>query len=88
MELFVAADKFCIPRLKTICEQKMLESITVDTTPNLFYFLIFASLKAMTLKFILAHFESVSKTLTFEEKARGKVELVFEILRNRQFICI
>ena len=86
MELFIAADKFCIPRLKTICEQKMLESITVDTTPKLFYLSDFhsaTSLKAMTLKFILAHFESVSKTLTFEEMARGKVELVFEILRNR-----
>lgn len=86
MELFVAADQFCIPRLKTMCEKKMLESITIDSAANLFYLADVHSancLKAKTLQFILAHFESVSKTPTFEEMARGNVELVFDILRNR-----
>lgn len=86
MELFVAADKFCIPRLKSICEKTMLESITIDTAANLFYLADFHSalcLKTKSLKFILTHFENVSKTPTFEEMARSNVELVFEILRNR-----
>ena len=86
MELFVAADQFCIPRLKTICEKKMLESISVDTAANLFYLADMHSascLKQKTLQFILSRFETVSKTPSFEEMARGNVELVFEILRNR-----
>lgn len=86
MEIFIAADQFCLPRLKAMCEKKMLESISVESAANLFYLAdrhSASSLKAKTLKFILGHFESVSKTPSFEEMARGNVELVFEILRNR-----
>jgi len=86
MELFVAADQFCIPRLKAICEKKMLGSITVENAASIYYAADLhtaKSLKQKTLKFILAHFECVSKTKAFEEMARGNVELVFEILRRR-----
>ena len=31
MELFEAADLFCIPRLKTMCEKRMLQSIEKAT---------------------------------------------------------
>jgi len=86
MELFVAADQFCIPRLKTMCEQRMLESITIDTAAHLFYLADMhcaTSLKAKTLSFILKNFDCVSKTSSFEEMSRGNVGLVIEILRNR-----
>lgn len=86
MELFVAADQFCIPRLKAICEKNVLASIVVDNAACMYHAADNYSalnLKQKTLKFILAHFESVSKTKSFEEMARGNVELVFEILRNR-----
>ena len=37
MKIFVAADLFCIPRLKTMCENFMLQSITVDNAAAIFY---------------------------------------------------
>jgi N-acetylneuraminic acid mutarotase len=86
MDIFVTADHFCVPRLKSICEKKMLESITVDNAATIFHAADLhaaALLKRKSLKFILTHFENVSKTPAFEEMARGNVELVFEILRNR-----
>jgi len=86
MELFVAADEFCVPRLKAMCEKRMITSVTVDNAAAIFLAADLhsaESLKSKTLSFILSHFESVSKTLTFEEMARSNVELVFEILRQR-----
>tara|TARA_B110000305_G_scaffold71872_1_gene80654 strand:+ start:231 stop:425 length:195 start_codon:yes stop_codon:yes gene_type:complete len=41
------------------------------------------TLRGKCLNFILANFERVSKSNTFEEMARSNVELVFEILRKR-----
>lgn len=86
MELFVAADLFGVPRLQAMCERKMLESIVVENAAAIFHAADVhsaRSLRAKALKFILAHFETVSKTSAFEEMARGNVELVFEILRSR-----
>lgn len=37
MELFEAADLFMIPRLKTICEKRMLQSISVMNAASIFY---------------------------------------------------
>ena len=37
MELFEAADLFMIPRLKTICEKRMLQSISVSNAASIFY---------------------------------------------------
>lgn len=37
MELFEAADLFMIPRLKTICEKRMLQSIAVGNAASIFY---------------------------------------------------
>lgn len=86
MELFQAADLFCIPRLKTMCEKRMLQSITVENAAYIFHAAdshSAAALRRKALKFILSHFEDVSKTKSFEEMGRGNMELVFEILRNR-----
>mmetsp|Transcript_542 Transcript_542/g.1286 ORF Transcript_542/g.1286 Transcript_542/m.1286 type:complete len:829 (-) Transcript_542:59-2545(-) len=86
MDLFAAANQFSLPRLQAMCEKKMLESITIRSAATIFLAADIHSaenLRSKSLKYILAHFEQVSKTDAFEEMARGNVELVFEILRNR-----
>ena len=86
MELFEAADLFCIPRLKTMCEKRMLQSITVETAASIFHAADMhsaAALRQKARKYILSHFEEVSKTSSFEEMGRQNIDLVFEILQNR-----
>merc|ERR1712226_992533 len=86
MDLFEAADLFCIPRLKTMCEKRMLQSISVETAASIFHaadMYSAAALRQKAKKYILSHFEEVSKTISFEEMGRGNVELVFEILQSR-----
>ena len=86
MELFEAADLFMIPRLKTMCERRMLHSISVDNAAGIFHAADMHSattLRMKALKYMLSHFEEVSKTKSFEEMGRSNMELVFEVLRNR-----
>jgi hypothetical protein len=86
MELFEAADLFCIPRLKTMCEKRMLQSINVENAAAIFHAADMHSalaLRQKTKKYILSHFEAVSKTLCFEEMGRSNIELVFELLQSR-----
>jgi hypothetical protein len=86
MELFQAADQFGVERLKKMCEAKMLASITVENAASIFHasdLHTARSLREKCLGFILVNFEAVSKSKSFEEMARGNVELVFEILRKR-----
>ena len=86
MELFEAADLFCIPRLKTMCEKRMLQSITVENAAAIFHASDMHSATALrqkTKKYILSHFEAVSKTLCFEDMGRSNIELVFELLQSR-----
>jgi hypothetical protein len=86
MELFVAADLFGIPRLQTMCERLLLESISVENAATIFYAADIhsaTSLRNKALGYVLSHFEAVSKTSSFEDMARCNVELVFEILKSR-----
>jgi len=86
MELFVAADLFAIPRLQSMCERRLLESMTVENAATIFHTADVhsaVSLRAKALGYVLSHFESVSRTDAFEDMARSNVELVFEILRSR-----
>jgi len=86
MELFEAADLFDIPRLKTICEKRMLQSICIENAAGIFHAADMhsaTSLRGKTKKFILSHFEDVSKTQCFEEMGRCNIDLVFELLRSR-----
>jgi leucine-zipper-like transcriptional regulator 1 len=86
MELFQAADLFCIPRLKTMCEKRMLQSICVENAAGIFHAADMHSamaLRGKAKKFILSHFEDVSKTQCFEEMGRCNIELVFELLQSR-----
>jgi hypothetical protein len=86
MELFVAADLFAIPRLQSMCERRLLESMTVENAATIFHTADVhsaVSLRAKALGYVLSHFEAVSRTDAFEDMARSNVELVFEILRSR-----
>jgi hypothetical protein len=86
MELFRAADLFCVSRLQAICEQRMLESMGPDNAAALFFAADLHSataLKEKVLVYILDNFEGVSKTDGFEDMARNNVELVLEILHRR-----
>ena len=86
MELFEAANRFCIPRLKTMCEKRMLQSINVANAADIFHAADYHSAMALrekAKKFILSHFESVSKTPSFEEMGRSNIDLVFELLQSR-----
>jgi hypothetical protein len=86
MELFEAADLFCIPRLKQMCERRILQSIRVENAAAIFHAADMHSalaLRQKTKNYILSHFESVSKTPCFEEMGRNDIELVFELLQGR-----
>lgn len=86
MEIFEAADLFGIPRLQTMCEKRMLQSITVENAAAIFHAADLHSavaLRQKAKKFVLAHFEEVSKTLCFEEMGRNNIDLVFELLHSR-----
>ncbi|GKY97564.1 hypothetical protein MPSEU_000714600 [Mayamaea pseudoterrestris] len=86
MELFEAADLFCIPRLKMMCEKRMLQSITVDNCAAIFHAADMHSavaLRQKAKKYTLSHFDEASKTSAFEEMGRRNNELIFELLRSR-----
>jgi leucine-zipper-like transcriptional regulator 1 len=86
MEYFEAADLFCIPRLKTICEKVMLQNITQSNAASIFHAADLHSatvLREKAKKYILHHFEDVSKTTSFEDMGRQNVDLVFELLHSR-----
>jgi hypothetical protein len=86
MELFEAADRFGVERLKKICEAKMLGSICVENAASIFHAADThnaSSLREKCLNFILANFDPVTKTACFEDMGRTNVNLVFEILQKR-----
>mmetsp|Transcript_13575 Transcript_13575/g.31683 ORF Transcript_13575/g.31683 Transcript_13575/m.31683 type:complete len:551 (-) Transcript_13575:450-2102(-) len=86
MELFQAADQFGVERLKKICESKMLASINVENAATIFHAADVhnaKSLREKCLNFVLANFDPVTKSASFEEMGRTNVELVFEILQKR-----
>ena len=86
MELFQTADRFGVDRLKTICEMMMLSAISVESAAQI---LLAADLynaellRERCLRFILAHFDSVSLTPGFEEMSRANLDLNLEIIRRR-----
>ena len=86
MELFQVADRFGMDRLKALCEQEMLSAIDIDTAAHILYTADQHNacyLRERCLAYILAHFDTVSRTLAFEEMGRINVDLIFEILKRR-----
>jgi leucine-zipper-like transcriptional regulator 1 len=86
MELFEAADRFCIHRLKSMCEKRMLECINIENAASILHAADVHSavaLRSKAKKYVLSHFEEVSKTAAFEETGRNNIDLVFELLKSR-----
>jgi hypothetical protein len=86
MELFEAADLFCIPRLKTMCEKRMLQSINIENAAVIFHAADLhsaLSLRQKAKKYIVSRFETISKTSSFEDMGRNNIDLVFELLQSR-----
>ena len=86
MELFEAADLFCIPRLKTMCEKRMLQSINIENAAVIFHAADLhsaLSLRQKAKKYIMSRFEIISKTSSFEDMGRNNIDLVFELLQSR-----
>jgi len=86
MEIFEAAAFFCIPRLKTMCEKRMLQAITVENAAGIFHAADLhaaTALRQKTKKYILTHWDEVSKSGSFEEMGRQNIDLVFELLQSR-----
>ena len=78
MELFQAADRFGIDRLKTLCEQEMLSAIDIDTAAHILFTADqhnAENLREKCMDYIVLHFDRVSRTSSFEEMGRTNVEL-------------
>ena len=72
--------------VKIMCEKRMLQSICVENAASIFHAADMHSavaLRQKAKKYILSHFEAVSKTICFEEMGRSNIELVFEFLQSR-----
>ena len=86
MELFQAADRFSVDRLKAKCEHVMLSAIGVDSAAQI---LLAADqhnaemLRERCIVFMLTHFDQVSVTAGFEEMSRANLDLNLEIIRRR-----
>jgi leucine-zipper-like transcriptional regulator 1 len=84
MEIFQAADRFGITRLKCICADKMHRSLRVENAASI----LFAAdlynaneLREKCVAFILMHFAEVTKTQAFDEMARTNIDLFLEITK-------
>jgi len=86
MEIFEAADHYGVHRLKMMCEKRMLQAISVENAAAIFHAADLHSATALrqkTKKYILSHWDSVSKSTSFEEMGRGNIDLVFELLQSK-----
>lgn len=86
MDVFIAADRFGIDRLKRICEQAILLDICAENACEIFHAADLHNatiLRKKSLEFILRHYDVVVKTETFEELARTNIELTLELIRLR-----
>ncbi|KAH9081117.1 hypothetical protein Ae201684P_012089 [Aphanomyces euteiches] len=86
MELFVAADRYGVDRLKKICESKMLSSLCIENAASILHAADLhcaTILRERCIAFMLNNFDAVTKTNAFEEMGRINVDLVFELLKRR-----
>lgn len=86
MEIFQAADRFGMERLKNICECALVTSITVTTACEMALAADVHQghiLRSASMSFIVRHFDAVSKTRGFEDLGRANIDLLFEVLRLR-----
>lgn len=82
----MAADLYCIERLKKICEKMILGSIDVENAATVFQASDMhgaRTLREASLNFIIDNFDFVSKSESLKAMARANVELLLEILDNK-----
>lgn len=87
MSLFKAADIYGIKKLKSICEQTIIQNISVDNAANIFLEADthYADLlREVSLKYILKNFDPISKTTGFEKLVLENGELAVEVLWKRK----
>jgi hypothetical protein len=87
MALFATADRYGIDRLKRMCEQSILSTISVDNACQIVQasdLVNAATLRKKAIDFIVRNYETVVKTTAFEELARTNVELTLEIIRQQR----
>jgi hypothetical protein len=85
-DLFHAAVRFGVDRLKKICECVLVKSLDVNNVCEMALFGDTCSgeiLRRESIAFILTHFDRISRTAVFEEMGRENLDLLFEILRLR-----
>lgn len=83
IQLYSCADLYRIERLKELCEMKVRTGITVENAPFLLKVadeLSNTLLREICVRFIISHFDTVSKCDSFKVL---NMELVHEILQNR-----
>jgi len=84
--MFEAAERFQMDRLKALCQNAMLDVLSVDNAASFFAKADThraAHMRALAFNYILAHFDEVSVTPGFEEMGRTHINLVFELLKRR-----
>lgn len=87
MALFKAADIYGIKKLKSICEQTIIQNINIENAANIFLEADthYADLlREVSLKYILKMFDPITKTVGFEKLVLENGELVVEILWKRK----
>lgn len=86
MELFEAADRFGMERLKKQCEYVMYGAISIDTASEILLAADLHSaegLRDRCLRFVVSNFDQVSLTKGFHDMSRANLELNLEILQKR-----
>jgi N-acetylneuraminic acid mutarotase len=86
VDVFVLADRFSVERLQKLCENALIRAIRVSNAAQLLLVADFhraARLRDNCMLFIVRHFDTVSRTLGFEEMGRENYELLLEVLHAR-----
>ena len=81
--LLTAADKYNIPRLKTICEEAMCENIEVSNAAEVLmlgYLHKAKNLQSVAIEFVTTNFSRVSKTPGWKVIAKSHPKIMNEVL--------
>ncbi|CAL8099182.1 unnamed protein product [Calicophoron daubneyi] len=84
-ELLAAADKYQLERLKTMCEEALVESLSVENSCDILGLADMHNadqLKAHTLEFIMLHAHDVCETEGYEQLVRHRPRLLNECFRS------
>ncbi|KAK4470078.1 hypothetical protein MN116_006542 [Schistosoma mekongi] len=84
-ELLAAADKYQLERLKIMCEEALVESLSVENACDIFGLADMHNaeqLKAHTLEFIMLHAHDVCETEGYEQLVRHRPRLLNECFRS------